>query len=399
MQSATRAPSTGDQLEARVAQTWFWEGFYVRRGVNFQRYYQEPLQVTDLDLFAFDFNPQLAIRRYIGEVKSGTGKSAPKPLDRIIWLAGLRTLVHADRGELTSALIVSPKARALGRGLNITAQHVTDLERRERDAVGGLTDVGSQGVAAFALETQVRDICKGDSDLERAFGFLRGEALLLEPFLAAKQLIELLRRLGSHWTPNVQDDDELAVRWLAAEATSILTLHLVSIAGQATTLDRPSWDALVNERLAEGALPAHQMRKLSDSVDKYVAGLLAAADAPTDLRTQAIGAFLPEAPDYAEPFAELCWRLKSDAPAARVLPRQLDFIVFERLVHQRNPEPTATGRLGLTRNGSTRFVRLVSGFIRGCHASFGALDEALASTFGGPGESLSLHGPETSPPR
>jgi hypothetical protein len=399
VQSATKAPSTGDQLEARVAQTWFWEGFYVRRGVNFQRYYQEPLQVTDLDLFAFDFNPQLVARRYIGEVKSGSGKSAPKPLDRIIWLAGLRTLVNADRGELTSALTVSPKARALGRGLSITAQHVTDLERRERDAVNGLRDMGSQGVTAFALETRVREICKNDADLERAFGYLRGEALLLEPFLAAKQLIELLRRLSSHWTPNVQDDDKLAVRWLAAEATSILTLHFVSIAGQATTLDRPSWDALVNERLAEGALPAHQMRKLSDSLDKYVSGLMAAANAPADLRTQAIGAFLPEAPDYADPFAELCWRLKSDAPAARVLPRQLDFIVFERLVHQRNPDPTATGRLGLARDGSTRFVRLVSGFIRGCGASFSELDEALASTFSSSGERQPVHGRETRPPQ
>ncbi|MFD0691634.1 hypothetical protein [Actinomadura fibrosa] len=37
----------------------------------------EPLQVTDLDLFAIDFDPHLASRRTIGEVESGKGRSAP----------------------------------------------------------------------------------------------------------------------------------------------------------------------------------------------------------------------------------------------------------------------------------------------------------------------------------
>lgn len=377
MQSATRAPSAGDRLEARVAQTWYWEGFYTRRGVDFQRYYQEPLQVTDLDLFAFDFNPQLAVRRYIGEVKSGTGKSAPKALDRIVWLSGLRALVGADAGELTIATQVSGKARALGRGLGISAQTVADFERREHDAVGRFEELGSQGVQAFILEKTVRDICKRETDLERAFNFLRGEVLFLDSFLASKQLIDLLRRLRQLWTPRLHDQEELALRWVAAEAMSILTLNLVTISGAAVTLDRKDWDSFVCERLAEGSVPMHQMRKLSDSVDKFVAGILAAADAPPEVRTRAIGAFLPAPPDYAESLAELCWRLKSDAPAARALPRQLDFVVYERLVHKRTPQELAAGRLGVNRESSARLIRLVSGFVRGCDASFEELEHAL----------------------
>ena len=30
----SKAPDTGEVLEARVAQLWFWEGFYSRSGVN-----------------------------------------------------------------------------------------------------------------------------------------------------------------------------------------------------------------------------------------------------------------------------------------------------------------------------------------------------------------------------
>ena len=81
----------GDELEARVAQLWFWEGYFTRRGVDLRRqFYPEPLVVTDLDLLAYDFSPMLRRTKTIGEVKTGTGKNAPKPLDRIVWLRGLR---------------------------------------------------------------------------------------------------------------------------------------------------------------------------------------------------------------------------------------------------------------------------------------------------------------------
>ena len=104
-----RTPDAGQLLEARVAQLWFWEGFFSRSAVDLTRHFHpEPLQVTDVDLLALDLSPQLSPRRYIGEVKSGTGKNAPKALDRLIWL---RELVGADSGELTIAAAPSERVR------------------------------------------------------------------------------------------------------------------------------------------------------------------------------------------------------------------------------------------------------------------------------------------------
>ncbi|WP_369033241.1 hypothetical protein [Streptomyces adonidis] len=380
--SAARTPAPGEQLEARVSQLWFWEGFYSRHGVNLQRHYQEPLTITDVDLFAFDFSPQLTVTKYIGEVKSGTGKSAAKPLDRIIWLRGIQELVGADSAELTIATGVTDRVRALGRSLGISAQNIADFERRETDAVGSLADLGAHGVKSLALEQKVKSTCRQQADLERAFWFLRGEVFFLEPFLAIKQLIELLRRITQLWTPRLQDDESLAVRWLAAEAVSLLTLNLVAAAGTALTLSRADWDSLTAERLAEGSVPMHQMRKLSDSIDKFVGGILAAAKVAPEIRTETIGAFLPEPPDYADSLAELCWRFKSDAPVARVLPRQMDLLVFERLVHQRDLSGPAASRMGMGRESAARMRRLVAAFLRGCDASFDALETSLTGPVG-----------------
>jgi len=44
----------GAQLELRVAQAWFWDGYYVRRGVDLQhRFGTDVSTVTDLDIVAF----------------------------------------------------------------------------------------------------------------------------------------------------------------------------------------------------------------------------------------------------------------------------------------------------------------------------------------------------------
>ncbi|MFD0691635.1 hypothetical protein [Actinomadura fibrosa] len=257
---------------------------------------------------------------------------------------------------------------------------MSDLDRREADAVQGLADTGAHSLDTFARESAIRAICKKDTDLERAFNYLRGEVLLLSPFMAAKQLLEVLRLLASHWTPQVDDDHTEAIRWLAAEAVSILTLNLVTIAGQATTISRQAWDLLVAEQLAQGAVPAHQMRKLSDAVDKYLAGVLTTAQVPAELRTQTIGAFLPQPPLYTEQFAELCWRLKTEATYARALPRQVDFLAFERLVRRREPHPTAVTRLLLANTNSARLIGLICAFLRGCGGSFEALDQALSAS-------------------
>ncbi|WP_159104170.1 DNA-binding response regulator [Streptomyces sp. CdTB01] len=360
--------------------------------MNLQRHYREALTVTDLDLLAFDFNPQLSAAKYIGEVKSGTGKSAPKPLDRIIWLRGIQELVQADSAELTIAHGVTDRIRSLGRSLGITAQNVADFERREADAVGQLSNLGPHGVDALIMENEVKATCKRQSDLERAFWFLRGEVFFLEPFLAIKQLIELLEKVSQLWTPRLQDEEALATRWLAAEAASLLTLNLVTAAGMSVTLDRSDWDDLVAERLAEGSIPMHQMRKISDSVDKFVAGVLTAAGVGPDIRTEAIGAFLPEPPDYAGPLAEICWRFKSDAPVARALPRQMDLLLFERLVRQRELSPQVTSRMGIDRPGSARLRRLVAAFLRGCNVTFGELESALTAPVGKEGSDGSKAG-------
>lgn len=367
--STARSPERvdpGEELEARVAQLWFWEGFFARRAVNLQRHYDpEPLQVTDLDLFAYDFDPRLTPRKLIGQVKGGTGRSAPKPLDRIIWLHGLADLVRADGAEMITAMRLSRRARELAAGLEVTAQTTADLERREKAArVAEVADLGSQGVQSVGRMKAVHRHCATDPELERAFWFLRSEVWFLDPWSATKRVIGLIRQLAKRWVPQVADNDANALRWLFSEAVAVFTVNVTALAGEAMRLDADQFHALAAERLAEGMVPTHYMRRLSDAIDKYLAGVLATLNAPADVRADAVGAFQPRPPDFTDPLVELIGRLAGAPSLTRRLGRQVDLVMFERVVHRRELPQRALSRLGIDEPAG-RAMRQMAAFLRG----------------------------------
>ena len=372
----------GDALEMRVARLWFWEGFYSRRGVDLKRHYEpEPLLVTDLDLLAFEFSPMLHRTKHIGEVKSGTGRSAPKALDRVVWLRGLMELVGADHAEYVAVSAPSPRAKELARSLGVRAQSEADVARREVLAdIRDVADIGAHGPRAFREAQWVHKHCAKDRDLERAFWFVRSDVWFHDPLTAAKRLIGLYRQLSKMWVPDVDDDDARAVRWLLAETVSAFTMNTVAVAAEALVDDPDLLTARVGERLSAGHAPADAMRRIAADVDKFVGGLLSATNASAAIRADAIGAMHPTPPDWTEQFVDLLRRLGSARDAARSLPRQVDVLVYERAVWRRDLKPETVRRIGLSDPEAGRLTRLIAAFLRSQSAHIDVIDRALTAT-------------------
>jgi len=356
----------GTLAEIRVAQAWFWDGFYVRRGVDIQHHFSSEVStITDLDVLGYAFSPALTHHKQIGEVKTGTSKSAPRPLDRALWSRGLRELVGADRGEITTAFKTSTATRDACRRLGVTIQHMDDLAAREkRLAISDVDDVGSQGVTIATLRRDVLAFVKSELMLERGYWFLVSEVWFLDPFDAVKRTLGLIRELSKAWPPDSHTDATKAARWFFAEAISIVTLNLAVIASEANTMDAATFHEVATARLATGDVPFYAMRKQAERVDEYVAKILNSLDAPADVRTGAMGAFLPLAPDYAEPLLELISRLAAEAATTASLPRQMDALLFERLTRRRDLTIELQSRLNMNQ-ATERQIHVIGAFLRG----------------------------------
>lgn len=155
--------------------------------------------------------------------------------------------------------------------------------------------------------------------------------------------------------------------------------NLVGIAGFAVRRDGKAFEEFVDERLAESSIPLYQMRAMSKSFDRYLAGVLGKFHAPQAAIVQALGAFEPAPPDYAPAVVELARRLAIGSMHARQLPRWADLICFERIVRESEPSATLVRRLGVADVPKVAHAgRLVASFLKGQ----GALPEVLASALG-----------------
>ena len=338
----------GAETEIRVAQAWFWEGNFARRGISLKHHYQtDSLEVTDLDLLAIELTSTLEPHKYIGESKSGKATSAAKPLDRIIWLRGLMDLLGDISGaELTTVKRPPNPIVDLAAPLCVIFQSVEDLERRElRLRMETLADYGSQGREAFLIAKRVQATVKEDPELDRAFWLLRSEIWFLDKWMGIKRLLAAIDAISKRWSPKIKDESGEAVSWLLAEAVGVFSLFLIMASAPALRLSPSEFMAFAANHLADSGVDPRRMRQLSDAIDKYVAGLLNQAKAPRALMVESMGAFAPSAPLYTEALAETARRLTSRVDIARSLPRYMDLIAHERLVRQREPGPVVVSEL------------------------------------------------------
>lgn len=382
MPPAAKTPGldAGAVAEIRVARAWYWDGYFVRRGVDLQhRFGPDVSTITDLDVLGYSFDEALSHHKQVGEVKTGKSGSTPRPLDRALWMRGVRELVGADKGEVTTALQSSMTARDVCRSLGVTIQHMDDLTAREaRLHIDGVADAGSQGEYVALLRKRVHSFVKKDPTLERGYWFLVSEVWFLEPFDALKRTLGLLRQLSKSWPPHTHVDALEAAQWFFAEAVSIVGLNLVIVAGESLTMSEKQFQESAEARLASGDVPFFALRALSERVDEYLGKILGSLDTPPEVRIGAMGAFLPTPPEYTEPLMELISRLASEARATSRLPRQLDAVIFERLVHGRSITPMLASRLGLNRNSERQF-RLIAAFLRGQFSLPDQVDDAIAT--------------------
>lgn len=360
--------TSGDELELRVARTWMVEGAFTRRGVNL-RYADagETKDITDVDLYAVNFDGMLRPTLTIGESKGGTGKSAPSPIDRSMWLRGLRELTRAHRAELTMAQRQTSRARRLASELGVELQAVPDLEQRERAfGVHELQDVGPHAVGAALAREAARQAISADPDLNRAYQYMRGDVWFAEPWAAAKRLVATVKFLGARWAPGAGGPDQEAIRWMVAESVIAFGLVSTRLAGATLITDPARLVQEVSDRLAEGAAPMSEMRQLSDSFDHYLSSVLDRHGVPRAEIVPILGAFQPSPPSWTEAFVELIRRIGAEAADARGLPRYADLIVTEHFVRRRPVDAGTLAAFGFAEpEGLRRLLRAILAFLEG----------------------------------
>jgi hypothetical protein len=357
---------TGMDLECRVARLLNREGAFVRKRVDVSRWLAEKIQITDIDVLRYEFGADLSVHRTVVECKSGDAKSAPKEVDRLFWLHGVRNLVGAEGALLVVDKQPTARIRWVADSLNVGVQGIDDIARRE-GIIGIATnaDWGAHDPEYVRSEERIFKAVKDDQELQRAIQFLRSTFWHLDPTVALKRTVALIEILSKRLIDGLQHDEAESLRWLIADGSVCFILAATQLASMAIKLPLADFRITMTERMSEGLASTAQLKQLSKAVDHYMLGIFERAGVPSHISVGALGAFYPTPPPYIEPLLEVLERFGERPFAARNAALALDVLIGHRVKGGRSDWPDLGPFQVLDPDATLGLVRTALAFLSG----------------------------------
>jgi hypothetical protein len=357
--------SKGDLYELRICRMLFWEGAFVRRAINLNVHFGEQFTVTDIDVLALRFAPNLELQITIGEAKTTTASSAPKATDRLLWGGGLRALVGADGNFVATTKPASERVRRLAASLGGELLDEQDIAHREALlGIDSSTSWGPYHPDLLLAQQGTLSTIKDDADLKRVYWFLRSNFWFEQPVPGLKRALGACRMLAGRYSDQLSDAERKALKWLAHQAIAVTTVALARIAAVSYRQPPTVARARLTEQLAEGLADYHTLSEISRTVDRYVMGVLREANVDPGRVVSALGALSPAPPAYTEPLLEVVERLAAEPAATSQLPRTVDWLIAEAELGARQGKMPAS-TVEVLEGDTERLLRTVGVFLTG----------------------------------
>jgi hypothetical protein len=349
-----------DRQALQVARLLSTEGFVVRRDVQLAPQLEVP--ATSLDLLAVRVDPGLQVSTAIVGCVTAGGRNPRSPADKILWLAGARELLGAERVVMTTGKTATTQLRSLAERLRVDLISAEDLERRERAAgLHGAPPSGPADERMILRQDQVgRDVGK-DDELARVWRFVGSESWFLDDVVVVKRALGALRLLARRYEAHGDPRPAKPIAWLAHQAQLCLVFALVRTAGRALRTPPHAFTQTFVEQLSEGIASFAALREISRQVDRFLMAVLSRAETPPAQAAESLGVFDPQPPSYAEPLVELLERLAGEPLVAASMPRTLDWRIASVELGEEPQHPQGVP----SNDGVGRQLRLVAAFLRG----------------------------------
>ncbi|WP_131802187.1 hypothetical protein [Parafrankia soli] len=324
----------GADLERRYGRLEFTDGSFVRlRWPVHQTLAGRRRTITDVDVLSLDFDTRLRPTLSIAECKSVKGQSGE--MDRLLWLAGLKKLVRADRAVLVRESVTA-SGRDLARALGIFIMGGQDLGRREADQTWVPETFGSIGVGPHAEPYR-----KAGEQL-KAFGdippglitFLRHDAIVADPH----QVLGALSTLSDVFrTASVLPEAVNTI--IASDVLMALLLAALRAAGSLDALGEVGLEREIEQGLATGDPRDRQVLKVLELADAVMREQLSAlnhayvvngAD-PIEWKSASLREATVQTPAWLPRFYDLAVRYRQIPAVARQLPQSADLVLYDAM--------------------------------------------------------------------
>jgi hypothetical protein len=304
------------------------QGLFAERGLLPMATPDRRMLATDIDVLVSEYGSGFHLTRRHVECKSGGF-----PLvDRILWLNGVRALLHADSSYLIAA-DVDLAASDFARGLDVQLFTGLHLDAWEK-AIGIPANVWPcrSDFATFDTARATWQRLSGDKAADESWRFLRTtlafvevESWLRPKYRLLNKLIRLLTEIGKQFD-SYDPDQALCARYVFSALLVRLSQYLLGICADVAGIMPADVDKYLTSRLTFGDQDPAQAISLTQGTVTWMRELLRAKGivVPNDIDP----ARLHTPPTYAPELVILVRRLLDQSQEARYLPLAVERMQF-----------------------------------------------------------------------
>jgi hypothetical protein len=322
---------SGTALEARIQRLFICQGAFAERGLFMRASRGDSKMVTDIDVVAHDYSINFHHRRIYAECKGGKNKS---PLDRIVWIRGVKEAIGAEFAHLVLESC-DPSTALFGRTLGIEVLQAASIDALEvalripEMFWPGRSNLHAYGAVEAKIKDQLKKKTRGDAFhewLSRAAESWRESSALTFSYGRLNALFGVL--LDAHKLTSLPADPDRSELLAYAIGALLVRLsqYVLFVASDTLSMTSTERRRHVSERFVSGNLEFEQSKRLMNNALKMVNAQLAAmkVEAPVSWNVD----HMLSPPTYTDPFVEVVERSISEGERARMLPLSMELRIF-----------------------------------------------------------------------
>lgn len=350
----------GALLECRVQRLSFAQGIFAERGLVPAASRDHRLLATDIDVLTSDYSPSFHATRGHFECKSGK----IKPLDRVLWLSGVRALLNADASTLVMPA-VDGEVVAFGRLQNIDIMTEPELDNLETcfSIQKDVWPARSNGAffgglkQSWAKAYGAKEPGESWRALKGILSFVEVDSWLQQDFRIINTLLRLLLEASGVYRSNIGEDVKQCSAYCLNALTVRLAQLLLFVCRKYRGIHKNERKAILEQKLTFGETNPSQARGLIEGTHRLLAETYKANGSTSNIAVDLSRFSAP--PEYSKDFIALV-----DVLISRPLEAKCLVLSSEMMCFSNDAEYKDLGPLAESVAEGTEVAELLGGFVQ-----------------------------------
>ena len=320
----------GEILEYRVANIIFHQGYFTRRRISFSSlFYPDLLEITDIDVLGIKYDTNFNKYTAVWECKTGQDD---KPVESILWLAGMAKYLGANNGTLVRPRI-SDKIKAFARDIGLSAwdeQILTSQEKLISSTVMGSNDREKY----FNRNLKNYKTIKQSASLRKVFWFQKSGFWFETPDARIKKIITALQYCLED-IKDLENERTCVAKDLLLEGTILTSLAILDFASSLYMWQQNQLKKRVSLSLSSGLGSPQEQKKIIEVSLAYAAALKG-VNLP---KAEDVSLQIPP-PPYTDLVVDILDRFYEHPSIAIQVPRFLELLIYEYILPSNDIDKT-----------------------------------------------------------